>query len=173
MPVNDAEGDDVGLTDREPPGVDAGFAVVVVVALAAVVVLVVDEPDPIVVVVLPPVAPVVVVVVELALGWLVVVVPDRAVECVSDVFLLAEGLDEPHAAAIRPPARTTTPIANVRPTRRRPRLSVECGESMVVCKFFLPHSSCSCHRKQARVRGGQRAVRYPFRGVSPEGGDDS
>jgi len=170
MPVNDAEGDEVGSADSEPPGVDAGFAVVgVVVPLVAVVVLDVDEPDPIVVVVLPPLAPVVVVV---ALDWSVVVVPDLSVECVSDVFLVAEGLDEPHAAAIRPPARTTTPIANVRPTRRRPWVSVEWGE-FVVCKVFLPHSSCSWHRNQGRARRRQRTLRYPFQGVSPEGGNES
>jgi hypothetical protein len=87
-----------------------------------------------VVVVVPPAAAVVVVV--LASEFVVVVV----VECVlSDDFLLAEGLDEPHAAATRPPTRTTTPIANVRPTRRRPRLWVD-GESGVVCKVFLPRS---------------------------------
>jgi len=117
------------------------------VPLVAVVVLVVD-PDPTVVVVLPPVAPVVVVVVELALGWWVLVAPDFG--CVSDVFLSAEGLDEPHAAAISPPARTTTPIANVRPTRRRPWISVEWGE-FVVCKVFVPHSSCSWHRKRGEI----------------------
>jgi hypothetical protein len=121
MPVKDAEGDEVGLADSEPPGVDdAAALVVVVVLLGAVVVFVfVDEPEATVVVVLPPV-PLVVVVVELALGCaVVVVVSELEVECVSDVFLLAEGVDEPHAAAIRPPTRTTTPIVNVRATRRR------------------------------------------------------
>ncbi len=34
-----------------------------------------------------------------------------------DDFLVAEGVDDPQAAAIRPPTRITTPIANVRPTR--------------------------------------------------------
>jgi hypothetical protein len=118
------------------------------------------------------------VVVELALGWSVVVVPDLSVECVFDVFdvfdvfLVAEGLDEPHAAAIRPPTRMTTPIANVRATRRRPWISVEWGE-FVVCKVFLPHSSCSWHRKQGRARCRQRTLRYTFQGVSPEGGNES
>jgi hypothetical protein len=118
MPVNDAEGDEVGLADSEPPGVDdAAALVVVVVVLFVAVVVFVDEPDATVVVVLPPV-PLVVVVVELAFGCaVVVVVPELEVECVSDVFLVAEGVDEPHAAAIRPPTRTTTPIVNVRPTR--------------------------------------------------------
>jgi hypothetical protein len=156
MPVNDAEGDEVGLADSEPPGVEAAFAVVVVVLLTAVVVFV-EEPDATVVVVLPAVE-FVVVVVELAFGCaVVVVVPDFEVECVFEVFV-AEGLDEPHAAAIRPPARMTTPIANVRPTRRRPLLSVEWGD-FVVCKVFLPHSSCSWHRKQGRARCRQRTLR--------------
>jgi hypothetical protein len=147
MPVNDAEGDEVGSADSDPPGVDDAAGLVVVVVLLGAVLVFVNEPDATVVVVLPPVAPVVVVV-ELALGWLFLVLPDFG--CVSVVVLVADGVDEPHAAAIRPPARTTTPIANLRPTRRRPWISVEWGE-FVVCKVFVPHSSCSWHRKRGEI----------------------
>ncbi len=136
MPVNDAAGEEVGLAESEPPGVvgTTGLAVVVVTAPLLVVGVVFDPAA--VVGVAPPAA---VVVVVLAPDLLVVVV----VECLcvlSLVFLEADGVDDPHAAAIRPPARTTTPMAKVRPKRRSPLL-VDLGESGVVCKVFLPHSS--------------------------------
>jgi hypothetical protein len=124
MPVNDAEGDEVGLADSEPPGVDAAVvlgAVVVVLPLVAVVVFVIDEPA--IVVVVAPVA--LVVVVELDFEPDVWCFFEPVDEWFPEVFLEAEGVDEPHAAAIRPPTRTTTPTAKVRPTRRRPRLLVE------------------------------------------------
>ncbi len=122
------------MAESDPPGVDAAvdLAVVGVVLLLAVVPVVDDFT---VVVVVPPAAAVVVVV--LAPACVVVVV-----ECVLGLlfdFLVAEGVDEPHAAATRPPTRTTVPIAKVRRTRRRPLLCVD-GESGVVCKVFLPRS---------------------------------
>lgn len=175
MPVNDAEGDEVGLADSEPPGVDAtDFAVVGVEVLLVVVVVFDDEPDATVVVGEPLPVAVVVVVVELPVDCsVVVVVPCLDVACVCVVFLEAEGLDEPHAAAIRPPARTTAPIENVRPMRRRPCFSVGWGETGMVCKIFLPHSSLLVVLRAGESPRLQWTLPQHSRGAGPEGGNDS
>jgi hypothetical protein len=112
-----------------------------------------------------------VVVVVLASGWVVVVVDECPDLCVLDVFLDADGVDEPHAAAIRPPARTTTPMAQVRPKRRLPLL-VDLGESVVFCKVFLPHSpfSLSCGQDQNGACSGRCRIRAHARALKA-GGD--
>jgi hypothetical protein len=120
MPVRDAEGVDVRLEERDPPGVDAARAVVVVVCPA---VVVVELPAllPAGVLVVDPalaLATVVLVVVELVLvlwwAWCAAVVGVDAAVC-----WLAEGLDDPQAAATNPAAPTAEPR-----NRRRRRWAV-------------------------------------------------
>jgi hypothetical protein len=140
MPVSVAAGVEVVFDDREPPGVDAAAAVVGVVAPLAVVVVVFV---PATVVVVAPAAAVVVVV---PLPLVVVVVllflldPEAAV-CEPDVFFVAEGLDEPQAAAIRPAATTTPAIRSDVATRRGARSGVG-GVESIVGTVIRPHSCC-------------------------------
>jgi hypothetical protein len=101
----------VGFADSDPPGVEGAAAVVLVVPFDVVVVfvvvtVVVPSVAFVVVVVLPP-APVVVVVVAPPSFWVVVVDFDPDAECLEDAFFVADGLEEPHAAATRPPTRRT------------------------------------------------------------------
>jgi len=110
MPVSAADGLDVGFADSDPPGVEGAAAAVVLVVVpfpveAAVVgfvvvavVVGVVAPPAAVVVVLPPV----VVVVDFDFDFDF----DPVDEWLLDDFLVADGLDEPQAAAIRPPTAT-------------------------------------------------------------------
>jgi len=143
MPVSVAAGVEVVFEDREPPGVDAGAAVVGVDVAALPVVVVVFVPNAAaaaVVVVVPPAAVVVVVPVPLVVVVVLLVDPEAA-EC--DVFLAAEGLDEPQAAAIRPAATTTPASLSELPRRRRPRPGVDAMESVVLGTVVRPRSSRS------------------------------
>lgn len=117
--------------DREPPGVDGAAAVVVVVAAALAVVGVTCAAAAVVVVVAPPVVVVVVVPVPLVVVVVLLLDPEASV-CVPDDFLEAEGLDEPHAAAIRPATRTTPAILSELPMGRRARPGVDAMESLVL-----------------------------------------
>ena len=160
------------MVDSDPPGVEGvtGFAAVVVVVATAALLVVVVVFGAAVVVVFP--APAVVVLVA-APDPLVVVVTEFPDLCVlSDVFLDADGEEEPQAAAIRPPARMTRPMAKVRPKRRSPLL-VDVGESVVVCKVFLPHSSCSSSCGAGPGPTSATGISPIDAMVGPEGGGDS
>jgi hypothetical protein len=144
MPVSEADGVEVRLDDSDPPGVEAAAAVVVVApfAVVAVVVFVVDPavvgvvaPPPafVVVVVLPPVP----FVVDFDFDF------DPDVEWLSDVFLVADGLDEPQAAAIRPPTATTATSRSDLAIRRWLRLLIKGVESVGVCTMDVPRSCWS------------------------------
>jgi hypothetical protein len=96
----------------------------------AVVVVVLAAEDAAVVVVVAAAAAVVVVV--LPVSEVVVVVVPAACLFVSDDFLEAEGVDEPHAAAISPAATTTPAILSELPLWRRARLGVDAMESLLL-----------------------------------------
>jgi hypothetical protein len=93
---------------------------------------------------------VVLVVVDAAALVVVVVLADAFL---LELFFVADGLDDPHAAVIRAAAaRTAATLTNPR-TRRWPRLPPDGSDSVMVCKVICPHSSC-----ERAARGEGRSI---------------
>jgi hypothetical protein len=132
-PVSAADGVEVRLLEREPPGVDDAldFTVVVVTGLfeLGASVVVVFEPETVVVVA----ATAVVVVVAAA---------DFTVDFLWFDFDAEVGPEDPQAAAARPAAMSTAPTLISRATRRRSRLVHVGAEPIGICKAIRPHSLC-------------------------------
>jgi hypothetical protein len=152
--VRAAAGDDVSLLESDPPGLeDLAGAVVVALAGAPLTVVVVFEPTAVVVV-----APATVVVVAPA-AVLVVVAPAASAFLwwVPD-FLAAVGVDDPQAAVINPPARTTAPTVRNERARRRVAGWGDRAESGVV-KVLLPHSSCGSKGRRLTARRPRQTER--------------
>jgi hypothetical protein len=146
-PVNVAEGDEVSLPERDPPGALELDAL-------AVVVVTVDLPLATVVVVLLPleVAVVVVVVAEpagAAVVDVVEVVADEADFTVLEVdfFLLALGVELPQAAAISPAVTMTAPILAMLKARLCSRCDVW-AQPLLLFKVICPHSMCGLDTKR-------------------------
>jgi hypothetical protein len=168
MPVSAADGLDVGFADSDPPGVEGAAAAVVVVVVpfpveAAVVgfvvvavVVGVVAPPAAVVVVLPPV----VVVVDFDFDFDF----DPVDEWLLDDFLVADGLDEPQAAAIRPPTATTATSRSDLAIRRRLRLWIRGVVPVGFCTMDLPRSFVVGRERsrQSWRNAAKRSPRGPF-----------
>ena len=165
MPVSAADGLDVGFADSDPPGVEgAAAAVVVVGVLLAAVATVVCVLDPTVVGVVAP--PAVVVVALTPVPCVVVVVdfdfePD---EWLFEGFFVADGLDEPQAAAINPPTATTATSRSDLAIRRRLRLWIRGVVPVGFCTMDLPRSFVIGRERsrQSWRNAAKRSPRGPF-----------